>query len=127
MLCPTWAQSCPTWVWFLKCGRVDPVDTSIRYVEEKKGRPPSRARGYCGDHIRIDAKRQALDALDNSRRGAEKNGDGDANESGGTNGDGPETPNNGAEIPLLVALAAGLRHNHVTVCVWRDLRPPLNC
>src|SRR3989441_10171739 len=59
-------------------------------------------------HIRIDAKRQALDALDNARRGAEKNGDGNGNESGETNGDGPEAPNNGVEIPLLVALAEGL-------------------
>jgi hypothetical protein len=66
-------------------------------------------------HIRIDAKRQALDALDNARRGAEKNGDGDPNESGGTNGDGPEAPKNGAEVPLLVTLAERLtsqsRHN----------------
>src|SRR5262245_36988198 len=59
-------------------------------------------------HIRIDAKRQALDALDNARRGAEKNGDGNENEKDKTNGDGPEAPNNGGEIPLLLALAEGL-------------------
>ena len=59
-------------------------------------------------HIRIDAKRQALDALDNARRGAEKNGDGNENEKDETNGEGPEAPNNGGEIPLLVALAEGL-------------------
>jgi hypothetical protein len=59
-------------------------------------------------HIRIDAKRQALDALDNARRGAEKNGDGNGNQKDDGNGDEPTTPNNGGEIPLLLALAEGL-------------------
>jgi integrase len=59
-------------------------------------------------HIRIDAKREALDALDNARRGAEKNGDGNGKEKDDANGDGPTTPNNGREIPLLLALAEGL-------------------
>ena len=63
-------------------------------------------------HIRIDAKRQALDALDNARRGAGKNGDGNGKEEkeekDDGNGDGPTTPNNGREIPLLLALAEGL-------------------
>jgi hypothetical protein len=71
-------------------------------------------------HIRIDAKRQALDALDQARRGSEADGkgSGNGNGSGGdeTNGDDPRTPHNGAGIPLLVALAEGLRHSHVTVC-----------
>jgi hypothetical protein len=52
-------------------------------------------------HIRIDA-------FDNARRGAEKNGDGNGNEKHKTNGDGPEAPNNGGEIPLLLTLAEGL-------------------
>jgi len=55
-------------------------------------------------HIRLDSKRQALDALDEARRGDEKNGD----PSGETTGDGPTTPDNGGEVPLLVALAEGL-------------------
>ena len=59
-------------------------------------------------HIRIDAKRQALDALDESRRDADNSdgtsGDGDAD----SNGDGPEAPKNGVEIPLLVALSESL-------------------
>jgi hypothetical protein len=59
-------------------------------------------------HIRIDAKRQALDALDEARRSADKNGDDDGNEKDDANGDGPTTPNNGQEIPLLLALAEGL-------------------
>ena len=59
-------------------------------------------------HIRIDAKRQALDALDESRRDAHNsdrtNGDAD----GDRNGDSPETPKNGADIPLFVALSESL-------------------
>ncbi len=49
-----------------------------------------------------------LDALDEARRGAEQNGDGNADGTGKTKGDDPETPNNGAEIPLLMALAEGV-------------------
>jgi integrase len=59
-------------------------------------------------HIRIDAKRQALDALDNARRGAEKNGDENEGSSSDTSGDAPKTPKNGVEVPLLVALSEGL-------------------
>ena len=58
-------------------------------------------------HIRIDAKRQALDALDEARRGAEQNGDARGGHGADTNGDGPEPPDNGAEIPLVMALAEG--------------------
>jgi hypothetical protein len=54
--------------------------------------------------IRIDAKRQALDALDQARRGAETN----AGTDGDRSGHGPETPKNGMGIPLLVALTEGL-------------------
>ena len=56
----------------------------------------------------IDAKRQALDALDNARRSADKNGDDDGNEKDDANGDGSTTLNEGQEIPLLLALAEGL-------------------
>jgi len=63
-------------------------------------------------HIRLDAKRQALDALAESRRGAEKNGDGrgskETNGDRETDGGDPEALNNDADIPLLVALAEGL-------------------
>jgi len=59
-------------------------------------------------HIRIDAKRQALDALDDSRRGAHTNGGSHEGEDGDTDGDSPKSPDTGAEIPLLVALAEGL-------------------
>ncbi|MBY0496315.1 MAG: site-specific integrase [Cyanobacteria bacterium] len=58
-------------------------------------------------HIRIDAKRQALDALDKARRSAD-NGDDDGNDKDDTNGDGSTAPNDGQEIPLLLALAEGL-------------------
>ena len=56
-------------------------------------------------HIRIDAKRQALDALDESRR--------DAHNSDSTRdvadkaGDSTETPESGVGVPLLVALSEG--------------------
>jgi hypothetical protein len=59
-------------------------------------------------HVRIDAKRQALDALDEARRGAEKNGNASGGEDGDTNGDAPEPPDNDADIPLFVAPAEGL-------------------
>jgi hypothetical protein len=53
-------------------------------------------------HIRIDAKRQALDALDAARRAAVKNGDGD------DKGNGNERPANDAEIPTIVEVADDL-------------------
>ena len=56
-------------------------------------------------HIRIDAKRQALDALDESRRDVQN---GDANGDADTSGDAPETPKNSGEIPLLMALSESL-------------------
>ncbi len=66
-------------------------------------------------HIRIDAKRQALDALDEARRGAEQNGDARGGDGAETNGPGPKPPYNGADIPLVMALAEGFtsqsRHN----------------
>ena len=56
-------------------------------------------------HIRIDAKRQALDALDEARRGAESNGG--VREGGAERADdyALKPPPNGAAIPLVVALA----------------------
>ena len=62
-------------------------------------------------HIRIDAKRQALDALDNLRRGGD-----------GANGNGK--PANDAEIETIVEVADG---THVTVCFCRARHPPVNC
>ena len=59
-------------------------------------------------HIRIDAKRQALDALDESRRDAHNSGDTNGGADADRNGDSPERPKNGGETPLLVALAGGL-------------------
>jgi len=55
-------------------------------------------------HIRIDAKRQALDALDEARRGAESNGGVREN---GRHPDGYalKPRPNGAAVPLVVALA----------------------
>jgi hypothetical protein len=55
-------------------------------------------------HIRIDAKRQALDALDAARRGVAANGNGNQDDA------------NDAEIEVVVEVPDGLRHSHVTVC-----------
>jgi hypothetical protein len=55
-------------------------------------------------HIRIDAKRQALDALDATRRDSTGNGNGG------------EKINNDEEIPTIVRSATTSRHWHVTVC-----------
>jgi hypothetical protein len=55
----------------------------------------SRRRLEHYSHIRIDAKRQALDALDNLRRGGD-----------GSNGDGK--PANDAKIETIVEVAADL-------------------
>jgi hypothetical protein len=63
-------------------------------------------------HVRIDAKRQALDALDAVRRNAapDRNGDGDGSK------DNEEAPDEGG----IEAPRRGVRrphgHNHVTVC-----------
>ena len=68
-------------------------------------------------HIRIDAKRQALDALDAARRATAHNGDG--------NGDGRRTPDGDP------GGRGGRRRPHVTVtsqfAFAADLRPPVNC
>ena len=57
-------------------------------------------------HIRIDAERQALDALDESRRAVHNDGgtSGDAEASV----DSPEPPTSSIDIPLLVALSDSL-------------------
>ena len=62
-------------------------------------------------HIRIDAKRQALDALDAARRATAHNGDG--------NGDGADE----TEIQRSSRSATTSRHSHVTVCVLRGSPP----
>ena len=56
-------------------------------------------------HIRIDAKRQALDALDAARRNSAPNGDGDGSKSNG------EAPDEG-DIDALVEVSDDA---HVTV------------
>ena len=65
-------------------------------------------------HIRLDAKRQALDALDNLRRGGDA---ANGNESRQT------TPRSrrSSRSPTTS------RHSHVTVCFCRVPRPPVNC
>ena len=55
-------------------------------------------------HIRMDAKRQALDALDQARRAAGGNGNGDENKA------------NDAAIEAVVEVPDDSRHSHVTVC-----------
>jgi integrase len=55
-------------------------------------------------HIRIDAKRQALDALDAARRDAAGNGNGD------------QKRKNDEQIPAIVEVSETSRHSHVTVC-----------
>jgi hypothetical protein len=52
-------------------------------------------------HIRIDAKRQALDALDAARRSTAHNGEGNGDDA------------NETEIPAIVRLATTSRHNHI--------------
>ena len=82
-------------------------DSERQYVSTPNGfngTDQHTPREVHDSHIRIDAKRQALDALDNARRSADKNGDDDGNEKDDANGDGPTTPDNGQEIPLLLAL-----------------------
>ncbi len=66
-------------------------------------------------HIRIDAKRQALDAVDANRRSTAHNGDG--------NGDGA----NQTEIPAIVEVSDGLTSQSRHVCFCRARRRPLNC
>ena len=56
-------------------------------------------------HIRIDAKRQALDALDEARRGAESNGGVREDRAGHADGYALKPPANGEAVPLVVALA----------------------
>ena len=58
-------------------------------------------------HIRIDAKRQALDALDESRRDAH-NSDSTSGDAADKAGDSTGTPESGVDVPLLVALSESL-------------------
>lgn len=76
-------------------------------LESISGHLSRRMLEHCS-HIRIDAKRQALDALDESRRDAHNSGGTSRDADADRNGDSPETPKNGVEIPLLVALSESL-------------------
>jgi hypothetical protein len=58
-------------------------------------------------HIRIDAKRQVLDALDNARRLA------------APNGNGGDKPSNNTDSRRSWRSATTSRHSHVTVAVER--------
>jgi hypothetical protein len=62
-------------------------------------------------HVRIDAKRQALDALDAARRNAASNGNGD----GDTRKGNQETADEGESTPSSRCRTRS-RHSHVTVC-----------
>jgi hypothetical protein len=62
-------------------------------------------------HIRIDAKRQAPDALDAARRNAAPNGNGD-----GDSSKGKEERQTRAELTPSSRCPASSRHSHVTVC-----------
>jgi hypothetical protein len=66
-------------------------------------------------HIRIDAKRQALDALDAARRSTAHNGEGNGNVA------------NGRRFRRSSRSATTLRHSHVTVWFCADRRLPVNC
>jgi integrase len=74
---------------------------------------PSRRMLEQFSHIRIDAKRQALDAPDDLRRRAATNGNG--------------KPENNAEIETIVEVADDLtsQSRHGLLC--RARRPPVNC
>jgi hypothetical protein len=60
-------------------------------------------------HIRIDAKRQALDALDAARRSSTENGDGDSNGNG--NGEAPEEGGIDAVVEVSDELTSQSRHS----------------
>jgi integrase len=60
-------------------------------------------------HIRIDAKRQALDALDAARRSSAENGDGDSNGNG--NGEAPEEGGIDAVVEVSDELTSQSRHS----------------
>jgi len=82
-------------------------------------------------HIRLDAKRQALDALAQSRRGAEKNGDGsgskETNADRETNSGDPKHPTTTRKFRCSWHSRKALRHGHVTVWFCADRRLPVNC
>ena len=69
-------------------------------------------------HIRIDAKRQALDALDIARRGEAGNGNG---------ADGNGKAANAGEIATIVEVSDDLTSQSRHSCFCRGLRPPVNC
>ena len=73
-------------------------------------------------HIRIDAKRQALDALD-VQRGHVLPEAGNGNDNGGDQ--------QNAEIKAIIdvpeSVTSQSRHSHVTVCFCRARRRPVSC
>lgn len=89
-------------------------DVAGHVLESIGGQLSRRMLEHC-PHIRIDEKRQALDALDAARRSTPHNGDG--------NGDGA----NQTEIRRSWRSATTSRHSHVTVCFCVDPRLPVNC
>ena len=90
--------------------RDEPARDPAQRVGDRRGRADAGARGPprphrarslpLATHNRIDAKRQALDALDEALRGAETNGNASGGEAGDTTGDAPEPPDSDADIPL---------------------------
>jgi len=62
-------------------------------------------------HIRIDAKRQALDALDAARRTTAPNGNGD-----GEGADAMKKGQTRAELTPSSRYPTSSRHSHITVC-----------
>ena len=58
-------------------------------------------------HIRIDAKRQALDALDEARRCEATNGNATGGASSDVNDDGHQEPTKHANLPIFVTFRAG--------------------
>lgn len=78
-------------------------------------RPSVAADTGAHSHIRIDTKRQALDALDNARPNGEKNSTGSGSDDGDDETNGRDTdskatrtPNSDAGIPLIPRLAESL-------------------
>ena len=86
------------------------------HVLESIGGHLSRRMLEHYSHIRIDAKRQALDALDAAQRATAHNGDG--------NGDGAQTRRRSRRSWRSATTS---RHSHVTVCFCRARRLPVNC
>jgi hypothetical protein len=92
-----------------------PDDYDLCGLFETLRRSRDQAEGKT-PRIRIDAKRQALDALENARLGAAKNGDGNGNGKDDGNGNGPNHPTRAQIFRCSSRSPRGSRHRHVTVC-----------